>query len=98
MVHGKATGGLCERCGHAPYCFYLACQGSVPSCELFDDVGRSTAREAPRLARPRAVPPAGVPPREEPLKLKGLCVNCEHRVTCVHAQRTGGVWHCENYE
>jgi hypothetical protein len=43
--------------------------------------------------------------REEPMgitvkpQLKGLCLNCVHNKTCIHAARAkGGVWHCEMYE
>lgn len=29
--------------------------------------------------------------------IKGLCVNCENRETCVFPKPLGGVWHCEEY-
>lgn len=29
--------------------------------------------------------------------LKGLCVNCENRQTCLLPKPEGGVWHCEEY-
>ena len=98
MARAKPAGDLCSGCGHAPYCFYLATRGPVSDCPLHQDAKtanrpRREAAEAPSPDPPEA--PGGPPPRP---KLKGLCVNCEHRLTCAHALRTGGVWHCENYE
>jgi hypothetical protein len=29
--------------------------------------------------------------------LKGLCINCENRHTCVLPRPVEGVWHCEEY-
>lgn len=30
-------------------------------------------------------------------RMKGLCMNCEKRVSCKYPIRDGGVWHCEEY-
>ena len=29
--------------------------------------------------------------------LKGLCINCENRETCILPKPAGGVWQCEEY-
>lgn len=84
-------------CGHAPYCFYFAARGPVSNCPLHQDA-EATSRALTEAAEARSPdPPEARNPPPRP-KLKGLCVNCEHRLTCAHALRTGGVWHCENYE
>jgi hypothetical protein len=38
-------------------------------------------------------------PRREKdgMELKGLCVNCANRYTCLFPKSEGGVWHCEEY-
>lgn len=63
----------------------------MSQCPLFQDARHRASGPGGHGAA--ADEPWGPPPR-----LKGLCVNCEHRLTCAHARRTGGVWHCENYE
>ena len=30
-------------------------------------------------------------------ELKGLCVNCANRYTCLFPKSEGGVWHCQEY-
>jgi len=39
--------------------------------------------------------PTGTKP--EVGELKGLCINCENRFTCILPKPAGGVWHCEEY-
>jgi hypothetical protein len=63
----------------------------VSECPLFNDARNAAPPRAPEA-------PPSPPAAREVMQLRGLCVNCEHRLTCAHALRTGGVWHCENYE
>ncbi len=30
-------------------------------------------------------------------RMKGLCINCGNRTSCMLPIREGGVWHCEEY-
>ncbi len=34
---------------------------------------------------------------EIPGRMKGLCINCDNRVSCKFRIVEGGVWHCEEY-
>ena len=70
-----------------PTCPHLAKKGRLLFCELFDR-HLSTGAPAAETAEPA----------EQPDQLKGLCVNCEHRLTCTYRRPIGGVWHCEEYE
>jgi hypothetical protein len=36
--------------------------------------------------------------RNGDVPLKGLCMNCAYRETCLYPKPEGGVWHCEEYE
>jgi len=92
--HILEVSGLCVNCNAAENCMHLKnCTKPVQFCEEFCEVGPRTQtmfrKVAPQLT-----------PREErkgPIGLKGLCVNCDFRETCTHAQAESGVWHCENY-
>ena len=32
-----------------------------------------------------------------PGRMKGLCINCDNRASCMMPIRDSGVWHCEEY-
>jgi hypothetical protein len=84
--------GLCATCNNAPGCTLKEGKdGPVYQCEEFDGY-----QPAPAKIEPIAAPKKGN--GKEARQYKGLCVNCEHRETCAHADLEGGVWHCENYE
>jgi hypothetical protein len=68
-------------------------------CETFDDYVSPTMRIADRMTSPSADASIAVRAAEEHASTyAGLCMNCEHRRTCKHPDREGGVWHCEDYE
>ncbi|HNQ22023.1 MAG TPA: hypothetical protein PKK06_02910 [Phycisphaerae bacterium] len=97
MPESTQVGGLCFTCNNRPNCFYRAQRGPALFCELFDDY------EAPPLdpdgRRPVTAPVlAAAAVVGDVSGLAGLCLNCEHRHTCVHPKPAGGVWHCEDYE
>jgi hypothetical protein len=72
-----------------PTCPYIRRRGRYFFCELFDSY----------LARsPAPTPAETVDPADETPKLKGLCMNCEHRLTCTYERPPEGVWQCEEYE
>jgi hypothetical protein len=92
--------GLCMTCNNAPTCIYHASRGPVLFCETFD-AHTYAPPVAPGTRRPGADRPAVQvlePVETETHSFSGLCVNCQHRATCVHPRPTGGVWHCEDYE
>jgi hypothetical protein len=89
--------GLCSTCINRPECVYRESRGfDAVFCELFDDVGQSNGDHAPAV---KSVPvKTGEGGTDAMGKLKGLCLNCKHRDTCVLPHPDGGVWHCEEYE
>ena len=99
MVEIKNGRGLCMTCNNAPGCFHRARRGPALFCETFDDFVPPVMRTSDRMASPAADASMAVRRAEEATSTyAGLCVNCEHRRTCEHPDRQGGVWHCENYE
>ena len=96
MLQVNGTGGLCMTCNNSPTCYYHATRGPALFCDLFDNYVAPVKTTIVDEARPVQ---AKAPVVEEQLTVAaGLCMNCEHRMDCVHAKTTGGVWHCEEYE
>jgi hypothetical protein len=96
MAEINGTGGLCMTCNNQPTCYYHARRGPALFCELFDNYVPPAVRtfhEEPSLLEKQSGPPQ---PVEE--KLVGLCMNCDHRKSCMHDKPASGVWHCEDYE
>jgi hypothetical protein len=98
----NGSSGLCMTCNNAPTCIYRAARGPVLLCETFDTY---TNTNTPPVALANRRPGAGPtyaqvlePVESETNSFSGLCVNCQHRATCVHPRPAGGVWHCEDYD
>ncbi|MFH1676037.1 MAG: hypothetical protein ABIC40_03345 [bacterium] len=92
--HVLEVSGLCVNCNAAENCMHLKnCTKPVLFCEDFCESGPRTQT----MFRKVASKPMPSEEREVSTGLKGLCVNCDFRETCTHAQAEGGVWHCENY-
>jgi len=91
-VGGQAAAvfrGICRTCNHAATCAHIIRTPDlvVWDCENFD----GTAPVADRRRRSARV--------EEPQgEVKGLCINCAYRDTCLFPRPEGGVWHCAEYE
>jgi len=73
-------------------------RGPVSDCPLYQNAKAMRHPRTEAAEDPTSSPSGASEGAARHPKLKGLCVNCEHRLTCAHALRTGGVWHCENYE
>ena len=89
-----ANQGLCATCHEAAHCAYARnATGPILFCEMFDEgrpeeqVEADTPRAETQTAGEKR--PAG--------RLKGLCINCDHRETCTFPKPEGGVWHCQEY-
>jgi hypothetical protein len=86
--------GLCATCNEAPDCAY-AQQATTPVlfCEMFD------ASESPEQTSTdeREPDPQIATAAAQPSELKGLCVNCDNRHSCVFPKPEEGIWHCEEY-
>lgn len=89
----KDIDGLCSTCNNEPDCAHKNTRGPVHQCEEFDAYQEPAGR-IEHIAAPKKDNGNG----KEGRKFKGLCVNCNHRETCVNADLEGGVWHCEEYE
>ena len=93
---------ICQTCIHVSDCVhYQRCQNqgkAIFDCENFDDkpalhvVENQIVHEEEHRHQPSKTSIANVQGR-----MKGLCINCEERVSCKHPIRDGGVWHCEEY-
>ncbi len=96
MLQTNTTGGLCMTCNNSPTCYYHASRGPALFCELFDNyvapVGSTSDGKTSSVREESQVV------EEQLTTAAGLCMNCEHRVDCLHVKTTGGVWHCEEYE
>jgi hypothetical protein len=92
--HVLEVSGLCISCDLAENCMHrTANKSAVQFCEEFTE-----ALNAPIHQLRQA--PMHLTPKEEiqiPSGLKGLCVNCDLRGTCLHASAEAGVWQCEEY-
>lgn len=89
--------GLCVTCNNGPTCLLRAKRGAdALFCELFDDYaepnGNGSGVTATLTERGKSLSGSSEPGR------KGLCLNCEHRDTCMLPKPESGVWHCEEYE
>ncbi|MHC4127480.1 MAG: hypothetical protein ACYSWT_09360 [Planctomycetota bacterium] len=98
MVQANMVNGICASCNNLATCFHFARRGPVFTCEQFDDHVPSRSNPTPQQQQLRNERAAfAAKSREETQRLKGLCVNCEHRFTCAYFKPPGGIWHCEEY-
>jgi len=90
---------LCSTCIHAGYCgFPRDLTTPVHQCEEFDDRVETSPRSEIVSDNVEIYARAEVDDIEdEPVGLKGLCVDCVHRKTCRFPKAEGGVWYCEDY-
>jgi hypothetical protein len=89
---------ICSTCNYGELCVSKKTrQGPVWFCEEFED--HVTVEEENGVDTEFQI----IPPWKEPgsnegsIRFKGLCINCENRVTCANSKKEGGVWHCEEY-
>ena len=93
---------LCQTCNHVSECaHYQHCQNqgkTIFHCENFDNkpalcvVENEIIHEVKYSSEHPNTSISYVQGR-----MKGLCINCETRVSCKYPIRDGGVWHCEEY-
>ena len=82
---------ICSTCIHIESCeHYQTCRQPIWFCENFDCAVPGNTEQ-----RVESVVPA--PPTPPENGFMGLCINCDHRETCINAKKPGGVWHCEEY-
>ena len=85
--------GLCANCEHACDCMHLKnAKQSVQHCEEYKSCacgGPTSHGCVSRLSVDET--------SSDGARMKGLCMNCDHRDTCTFPKPEGGVWHCEEY-
>jgi hypothetical protein len=95
--------GLCSTCNNndnnaMPNCGLRMRRGfDAIFCELFDTYSEKdpgSRKDRWDNSRPKTKK-SGMTSSNN---LKGLCINCEHRESCLLPKPDGGVWHCEEYE
>ncbi len=84
--------GICSTCNQAMECVQaIRAAQPILFCDMFDDRVEVSREKAVTKKTKEQVAPEASP------QLKGLCVNCENRETCMFPKPEGGVWHCEEY-
>ena len=96
MAEINGTGGLCMTCNNQPTCYYHASRGPALFCDLFDNYVPSAVRTFHEV--PSSLDDSPAPPQPVEGTFVGLCMNCDHRLKCMHPKPASGVWHCEDYE
>ncbi len=93
---------ICETCINAPECTHYqnSRMTSTPIwfCEDFNDRASLHVAENEKICLEESSSHAFNPGIEIiPGRMKGLCINCDNRATCIFPVKDGGVWHCEEY-
>jgi len=100
-VQSKNT-SICQTCIDASDCVHNQ-NGKIMSksiwfCENFDNRTSLQAAENERIySEERSFQSSKPGPEEIPGRMKGLCINCDNRASCIFPIQDGGVWHCEEY-
>ena len=88
---------LCGACAHGDDC-HLRDTPIVPlhECNEYDDGSPAITADTKLL---KSVPSASAQMSAPASStLAGLCLNCDHRESCILTRSVGGVWHCEEYQ
>ena len=86
----KTNQGICSTCNHLGDCEHYRCSDQpIWFCEDFDNTIQVKSDPSDKAVTS--------PPPIIENGYMGLCVNCDHRESCINAQKPGGVWHCEEY-
>jgi hypothetical protein len=85
--------GICQTCVHRPRClFFKAARRPIQFCDEFDDHHNGVApagTDGQPLLDGHSYE-QGPPP--------GICVNCDHRLSCMHRKPNEPVLECEDYQ
>ena len=93
---------ICQTCIHVSDCAHFQhCQNqgkAIFHCENFDNQPVLQVVENEILYKEEYRPQPSKPSIAYIQgRMKGLCMNCEKRVSCKYLISDGGVWHCEEY-
>ena len=93
---------ICQTCIYASECVHfrnsqIACK-PIWFCENFDYRTSPQAAENKRIYSEERSSQYSKPSIEAISgRMKGLCINCDNRASCLFPIVEGGVWHCEEY-
>ena len=93
---------ICQTCIYASECVHyqncqIACK-QIWFCENFDNTSALQAAENEKIySEERYSQPSKTGIEAIPGRMKGLCINCENRASCLFPIVEGGVWYCEEY-
>lgn len=91
----RTISGLCTTCSHVTDCSYLREFGSaIVHCGEFDEVDEKPPE--PFIRRPHTAL-STVAGTDTGARTQGLCINCDHRHTCIFKVPESGIWHCAEY-
>lgn len=94
--------GICQTCIYVSECVHyqnsqIACE-PIWFCENFDNKGTHQAAENEKNYSEERSFQSSKPGIEAiPGRMRGLCLNCGDRASCLFTIVEGGVWHCEEY-
>jgi hypothetical protein len=93
-VISRVTTGICVNCIYAKDCVYLECiDKPIWYCNNYDSYTKQEIKSKTCVSKSNNK--SNIPPQSG--VFEGICINCEHRITCVNAKTTGGIWHCNEY-
>ncbi len=93
---------ICQTCIYASDCaHYQNCQimsKPIWFCENFENRTSLQAVANEKIYSEERSSQFSKPGLEAiPGRMKGLCINCDNRASCIFPIQDGGVWHCEEY-
>ena len=93
---------ICPTCIYASECVHyqnsqIACK-PIWFCENFDNTTALQVAENEEIYLEERSSQSSKPGIEAiPGRMKGLCINCDNRASCLLPIVEGGVWYCEEY-
>lgn len=94
--------GICQTCIHVSECVHYQ-NSQITSkpiwfCENFDNITSLQVAENEEIYSEERSSLSSNPGIEAiPGRMKGLCINCDNRASCLFPIVEGGVWRCEEY-
>ncbi len=93
---------ICQTCIYVSECVHyqkslIACN-PIWFCENFDNItSLQVAENEKNYSEERSFQSSKPGTKAIPGRMRGLCLNCGDRASCLFPIVEGGVWHCEEY-
>ena len=100
-VQAKET-YICQTCNYASECVHYRNSRTAGTpilfCEDFDiTTPLKVVEKKENYLKKKSSQSLKPNVHDNPKRMKGLCINCENRVSCQLPAPEGGVWYCEEY-